>query len=59
MLQWAITFLIIAIFAAILGFGGISAISVSMARGAFLIFVVLFLITTVIHLAKGKTPPMP
>ena len=41
MLQWAITFLIIAIFAAILGFGGISAISVSMARGAFLIFVVL------------------
>ena len=59
MLQWAITFLIIAILAAILGFGSLAAISVGMARIVFLIFIVLFVVTTIIHLVKGKTPPMP
>lgn len=56
MLNWAITFLIIALVAALLGFGGVAAISVEMARILFGVFIVLFLIATVAHATRGKPP---
>jgi uncharacterized membrane protein YtjA (UPF0391 family) len=58
MLQWAVTFLIIALIAAIFGFGGIAAVSVELARILFGVFIVLFLIAAVMHAARGKAPPL-
>lgn len=58
MLQWAITFLVIALIAAALGFGGIAAVSVEAARITFGVFIVLFLIAAVMHAFRGKAPPM-
>lgn len=45
MLNWSITFLVVAIIAAILGFGGIAAESAWMAKVLFLVFLVLFLVS--------------
>lgn len=42
MLGWAVTFLVIAIFAGVLGFGGIAGTSAGIAKILFLIFIVLF-----------------
>lgn len=56
MLTWAINFFIIAIVAAVLGFGGIAATAVEMARILFFIFLVLFLVTGLAALMTGKKP---
>ena len=45
MLRWTIIFLIIAIVAAILGFGGIAAGAASLAKVLFFIFLVLFIVS--------------
>ena len=58
MLQWAITFMVIALIAPVLGFGGIAAVSVEMAKILFFIFIVLFLIAMVAHVVRGKAPPV-
>lgn len=58
MLQWAITFLVIALIAAVLGFGGVAVISVEMARILFVVFLILFLIAAVAHALRGKAPPL-
>jgi len=47
MLRWAITFAIIAIIAAVLGFGGLSNTAADIAKFFALIFVVLFVIALV------------
>jgi len=43
MLSWALTFLIVAILAGILGFGGIAGTATWIAHTLFVIFIVLFL----------------
>jgi uncharacterized membrane protein YtjA (UPF0391 family) len=55
MLSWVVTFLIIALVAGILGFGGIAGVSIEIAKTIFFIAVVLFLISAVIGLARGRT----
>ena len=55
MLSWAITFLIIAIIAAILGFGGIAGTAVGIAKVLFFVFLVLF----VVSLLFGRRTPSP
>ena len=47
MLRWAIAFFIIAIIAAIFGFGGISAAATDIAMILFWIFVVLFVVSLI------------
>ena len=42
MLSWAITFLIIAIVAAVLGFGGIAGTATGIAQSLFVVVLVLF-----------------
>ena len=44
MLRWAIAFFIIAIVAAIFGFGGIAVAAAGIAKTLFFIFLVLFLV---------------
>lgn len=58
MLQYAITFLVIALIAAVFGFGGIAAVSMEAARILFFVFIVLFIIAAVIHVIRGKSPPL-
>ncbi|GAB4390756.1 DUF1328 domain-containing protein [Albidovulum sp.] len=56
MLGWAITFLVIALIAALLGFGGIAGTAVGIAKILFFVFLVLFAITIVMHLVRGRPP---
>ncbi|MGE5157633.1 MAG: DUF1328 domain-containing protein [Gemmatimonas sp.] len=54
MLGWVITFLIIALIAGILGFGGIAGASVEIAKIIFFVALVLFLISAVVGVARGR-----
>jgi uncharacterized membrane protein YtjA (UPF0391 family) len=56
MLGWAITFLIIALVAAVLGFGGIAGTAVEIAKLIFFVAIVLFAISAVIGLLRGRSP---
>lgn len=56
MLGWALTFFIVAIIAAIFGFGGIAAGAASIAKILFFIFIVLFLLSLIAGLVRGKGP---
>ena len=59
MLGWAITFLVVALVAALFGFGGIAAVAVDLARIVFFVAIVLFLISAVVTLIRGRSPRMP
>ena len=54
MLHYTVVFLIIAIIAALFGFGGIATGAVDIAKILFFIFLVLFLISAVMGLVKRK-----
>jgi uncharacterized membrane protein YtjA (UPF0391 family) len=47
MLRWALAFFIIALIAAVLGFGGIAVAAAGIAKILFFIFLVLFLVALV------------
>ena len=47
MLSWAITFLVIALIAAVLGFGGIAGTAVGFAKILFFVFLVLFVVSLI------------
>jgi uncharacterized membrane protein YtjA (UPF0391 family) len=55
MLSWVVTFLIVALIAGILGFGGIAGVSIEIAKTIFFIAVILFLVSAVVGLARGRT----
>ena len=55
MLRWTVTFLIIAIIAAVFGFGGIAAGAASIAKILFFIFIVLFLLSIIAGKSFGKS----
>jgi uncharacterized membrane protein YtjA (UPF0391 family) len=55
MLSWVITFLVVALIAGILGFGGIAGASIEIAKAIFFIAVILFLVSAVVGLARGRT----
>jgi uncharacterized membrane protein YtjA (UPF0391 family) len=54
MFGWVVTFLIVALIAGILGFGGVAGASIEIAKIIFFIAVVLFLISAVFGLARGR-----
>jgi uncharacterized membrane protein YtjA (UPF0391 family) len=58
MISWAITFLVVALIAAVLGFGGVAAVSVDIAQLLFVVFLVLFVIAAAAHAFRGKAPPV-
>ncbi len=53
MLSWALTFLIIALIAGVLGFGGLAGSAVWIAHLLFGVFLILFLISLIF----GRRPP--
>jgi uncharacterized membrane protein YtjA (UPF0391 family) len=59
MLGWAVTFLIIALIAAVLGFGGIAGTAIEIAKIIFFVAIVLFLISAVFGLVGGRRAPVP
>jgi uncharacterized membrane protein YtjA (UPF0391 family) len=59
MFGWAITFLVIALIAAVLGFGGIAGVAIELAKIVFFVAIVLFLISAVIGLVRGRSPRAP
>ncbi len=59
MLSWALTFLIVAIVAAVFGFGGIAAGATEIARVLFFFFLVLFVASLIWSLATGRRLPPP
>lgn len=58
MLRWAILSLILALVAAVFGFGGIAAAFVDVAQILFFVFIVLFILATVVGVMQGRRPPM-
>ncbi|HUB26599.1 MAG TPA: DUF1328 domain-containing protein [Tepidisphaeraceae bacterium] len=57
-LYWALIFLVVALIAALFGFGGIAASAVGIAKVLFFIFIVLFLVSLIYHMMTGRRPPM-
>jgi uncharacterized membrane protein YtjA (UPF0391 family) len=56
MLGWALTFFVVALVAGVLGFTSIAGASIAIAKLLFLIFLVLFVVSLVLHLVRGRTP---
>jgi uncharacterized membrane protein YtjA (UPF0391 family) len=54
MLGWVVTFLVIALIAGLLGFGGVAGASIEIAKIIFFIAVILFLVSAVVGLARRR-----
>jgi uncharacterized membrane protein YtjA (UPF0391 family) len=54
MLGWALTFLVIALIAGLLGFTTIAGASIAVAKLLFLVFLVLFAVSLIMHLVRGR-----
>jgi uncharacterized membrane protein YtjA (UPF0391 family) len=55
MLGWVVTFLVVALIAGVLGFGGIAGVSIEIAKAIFFIAIILFLISAVVGLVRGRS----
>lgn len=53
MLYWSLAFFLVAIVAAVLGFGGIAAGASSIAQLLFGVFLVLAILSVIMHAVKG------
>ncbi len=56
MIGWALTFLLVALVAAVFGFGGIAGTAVEIAKLIFFVDIVLFAISAVVGLLRGRSP---
>jgi uncharacterized membrane protein YtjA (UPF0391 family) len=56
MLSWILTFLLFAIIAGALGFTGIAGTSIAIAQTLFYVFLVLFVLSLIVHIARGSGP---
>jgi len=56
MLRWAIIFLVVAVIAAVLGFSGVANFSFGIAKFVAVITIILFVITMVAGVVKGRGP---
>ncbi|MDO5758198.1 MAG: DUF1328 domain-containing protein [Rhodobacterales bacterium] len=56
MLYWAIVFLVVALVAALFGFGGIASASAGIAQILFFIFIALFVIALLARLFQRRGP---
>lgn len=58
MLRWAIIFLVIALVSGVLGFSGIAASAIGIAKILFVVFLALFVIAAMAHALRGRAPPV-
>lgn len=54
MLGWALTFLVVALIAGVLGFTTVAGAAIEIAKILFYVFVVLFVISLVMHYVRGR-----
>jgi uncharacterized membrane protein YtjA (UPF0391 family) len=59
MLGWALAFLLIALVAALFGFGGIAVAAAGIAKLLFFVFLVLFVASLILHLFSGRSAAPP
>ena len=59
MLGWVITFFLLAIVAAVLGFGGLAGSLASIAKFLAVLFVVLFVASLIYSAITGRRPQVP
>ena len=55
MLSWALTFLVLALVAALFGFGGIAAGAAGIAKILFFLFVVLFAVSLIANVTRSRS----
>ena len=55
MLGWALTFLIVALIAGVLGFTTIAGTAIGVAKILFYVFLVLFLVSLVMNFVRGRS----
>ncbi|HAY48717.1 MULTISPECIES: DUF1328 domain-containing protein [Thalassospira] len=58
MIGWAVFCLILALIAAVLGFGGLAGTFVGIAKILFFVFIVLFAVSLLVNALRGRRPPM-
>ena len=56
MLSWAILFFVLALIAAVFGFGGIASAFAGIAQLLFVVFLILFVVSLVVRLVRGGAP---
>lgn len=56
MLSWAILFFVLALIAAVFGFGGIASAFAGIAQILFFLFLILFVVSLVVRLVRGGAP---
>lgn len=54
MLGWALTFLVVALIAGVLGFTSVAGAAIGIAKILFFVFLVLFVVSLVMHLVRGR-----
>lgn len=54
MLGWALTFLVVALIAGVLGFTSIAGAAMGIAKILFFVFLVLFVVSLVMHMVRGR-----
>ena len=59
MIGWAVTFLVVALIAAVLGFGGIAGVAIEAAKLVFFVAIILFVVAAVVHMVRGRSPTVP
>ena len=59
MLNWVITFFLLAIIAAVFGFGGLAGTFAGIAKFLAMLFVILFVASLIYGMVTGRTPPTP
>ncbi|MGA6987276.1 MAG: DUF1328 domain-containing protein [Terriglobales bacterium] len=55
MLNWAVTFFVIALIAALLGFTGIAVAAAGTAKLLFVVFLILFVVSLAAHLGRRSS----
>ncbi len=56
MLKWALIFLVVALVAGALGFSGVAGTSMNIAYILAVVFVVLFIVSMIMHVLRGGRP---
>jgi uncharacterized membrane protein YtjA (UPF0391 family) len=56
MLGWALTFLVVALIAGVLGFTSIAGAAMGVAKILFFVFLVLFVVSLIMHMVRGRSP---
>jgi uncharacterized membrane protein YtjA (UPF0391 family) len=58
MLSWALIFFVLAIVAGVLGFGGIASAATGIAQLLFFLFIILFVVSALVGVLRGRQPPV-